>query len=61
MMPYENNVYDKLWLRIIARRRAATRKMKQMKNHNSKETDDVDNEDENEDVCSEMGECYFRL
>ena len=41
----------------IARRRAATRKMKQMKQQNSKDTDEFEQEDEilNEDLFAEIG------
>jgi len=44
---------DCLFLFDTARRRAAARKMKQMKN-SSKDTDDLDNEDDLDDVYSDF-------
>jgi hypothetical protein len=44
---------------LIARRRAAARKMKQLKNA-SKETDDVDNEEDIDDYGELSGICLDR-
>ena len=40
---------------VPARRRAASRKMKQMKQHGSKDTDELEQEEDNEDMFAEIG------
>ena len=46
-------VFKVMLMRCAARRRAAKRKMKQMKSHSSKEAEDFD--EEAEDMFSEFG------
>jgi hypothetical protein len=40
---------------VPARRRAASRKMKQMKQHGSKDTDELEQEENEEDLFAEIG------
>jgi len=48
------------WHCFTARRHAATRKMKQMKN-NGKDTEDLDIEEDNNDMYNEMGKNFILI